>query len=69
MCEFLSVQGLIYCQFFAIFLPKGGCTSEVKLLAFFPKETGSGKHDIDKLELLGKAEVNKNHKHFSVAIL
>ena len=29
----------------------------MKLLAFFPSETGSGKHDIDKLELLGKAEV------------
>jgi hypothetical protein len=37
----------------------GGCTTEVKLLAFFPSETGSGKHDIDKLELLGKAEVSE----------
>lgn len=40
-------------------LSKGGCTTEVKLLAFFPSETGSGKHDIDKLELLGKAEVSE----------
>ena len=31
----------------------------MKLLAFFPSETGSGKHDIDKLELLGKAEVHE----------
>jgi N-terminal domain of ribose phosphate pyrophosphokinase len=34
-------------------------SSEVKIVAFFPKEAGSGFNDANHLELLGKAEVNK----------
>jgi hypothetical protein len=41
----------------------GSCESEVKLLAFFPKETGSGEHNIENLEILGKAEVRFQYEY------